>query len=88
MLFPKPQDIVPSDITPEHIWRARRHWLARMGGAAAGLGLSGMGAGHALAAAPAAALSGQPLSATPNPAFGSTDQALIEEKGKGYGHPA
>ncbi len=73
MLIRKPQDIVSSDITPEGIWRARRHWLARMGGTAAGLGLAGVGLGRALAAAPAAEPAGQALAAAPNPRFGTTE---------------
>jgi len=73
MLIRKPQDLFSSDITPEHIWRARRHWLARMGGTATGLSLAGAGVGRALAAAPAAEPTGQALAAAPNPRFGTTE---------------
>ena len=73
MLIRKPQDLFSSDITPEHIWRARRHWLARMGGTATGLSLAGAGVGRALAAAPAAEPTCQALAAAPNPRFGTTE---------------
>ncbi len=61
MLIRKPADIVPSDITPEAVWRERRAWLARAGAGLALLGTAGWslparargGAGD-LAALPAA----------------------------------
>lgn len=60
MLIRKPDDIVPSDMTAETVWRARREWILRAGVTAAGLGLPGWAARGAFAQdAEADALAGQ-----------------------------
>lgn len=60
MLIRKPDDIVPSDITTEAVWRSRRDLILRAGVAAAGLGLPGWAARSAFAqGAGAGALAGQ-----------------------------
>jgi len=60
MLIRKPDDIVPSDITTEVVWRSRRDLILRAGVAAAGLGLPGWAARSAFAqGAGAGALAGQ-----------------------------
>ncbi|WP_116520189.1 protein-methionine-sulfoxide reductase catalytic subunit MsrP [Achromobacter insuavis] len=58
MLIRKPDDIVPSDITTEAVWRSRRDLILRAGVAAAGLGLPGWAARSAFAQG-AGALAGQ-----------------------------
>lgn len=64
MLIRKPDDIVPSDITTEAVWRSRRDLILRAGVAAAGLGLPGWATRSALAqGAGAGALAGQPNAA-------------------------
>lgn len=60
MLIRKPDDIVPSDITTEAVWRSRRDLILRAGVAAVGLGLPGWAARSAFAqGAGAGALAGQ-----------------------------
>lgn len=60
MLIRKPDDIVPSDITTEAVWRSRRDLILRAGVAAAGLGLPCWAARSAFAqGAGAGALAGQ-----------------------------
>lgn len=60
MLIRKPDDIVPSDITTEAVWRSRRDLILRAGVAAAGLGLPGWAARSAFAqGAGAGVLAGQ-----------------------------
>lgn len=49
MLIRKPDDIIPSDITSEAVWRSRRDLILRAGVAAAGLGLPGWAARGAFA---------------------------------------
>ncbi|MDQ8031858.1 MAG: protein-methionine-sulfoxide reductase catalytic subunit MsrP [Bordetella sp.] len=39
MYVRKPGDVLPSEITPETVWRARREWMLRTGAAAAALSL-------------------------------------------------
>lgn len=64
MLIRKPDDIVPSDITTEAVWRSRRDLILRAGVAAAGLGLPGWATRSAFAqGAGAGALAGQPNAA-------------------------
>ncbi len=64
MLIRRPDDIVPSDITTEAVWRSRRDLILRAGVAAAGLGLSGWAARSAFAqGAAAGGLAGQPNAA-------------------------
>ncbi|MFC4274984.1 protein-methionine-sulfoxide reductase catalytic subunit MsrP [Achromobacter aloeverae] len=41
MLIRKPSDILPSEITPERVWHARRAWLGRAGAGLAALGAAG-----------------------------------------------
>lgn len=62
MLIRKPDDIVPSDITTEAVWRSRRDLILRAGVAAAGLGLPGWAARSAFAQG-AGVLAGQPNAA-------------------------
>ena len=62
MLIRKPDDILPSDITPETVWRSRRELILRAGVAAAGLGLPGWATRSAFAQ-DAGALPGQPNAA-------------------------
>ena len=64
MLIRKPDDIIPSDITSEAVWRSRRDLILRAGVAAAGLGLPGWAARGAFAqGAAAGTLAGQPNAA-------------------------
>lgn len=70
MLIRKPDDIVPSDITTEAVWRSRRDLILRAGVAAAGLGLPGWATRSAFAqGAGAGALAG-----LPNAAFSVMDK--------------
>jgi len=60
MLIRKPDDIIPSEITSEAVWRSRRDLILRAGVAAAGLGLPGWAARSAFAQGTAGgALAGQ-----------------------------
>ncbi|OWT77511.1 MULTISPECIES: protein-methionine-sulfoxide reductase catalytic subunit MsrP [unclassified Achromobacter] len=69
MLIRKPSDILPSEITPEPIWRERRAWLGKAGAGLAALGTAGL-------AAPARAQAdGLPaLSATPDSQYTVMDK--------------
>lgn len=70
MLIRKPDDIVPSDITTEAVWRSRRDLILRAGVVAAGLGLPGWATRSAFAqGAGAGALAG-----LPNAAFSVMDK--------------
>ncbi|CUI34757.1 Sulfoxide reductase catalytic subunit yedY precursor [Achromobacter xylosoxidans] len=60
MLIRKPDDIVPSEITTEAVWRSRRDLILRAGVTAAGLGLPGWATRSAFAqGAGAGVLAGQ-----------------------------
>ncbi|MCM2569529.1 protein-methionine-sulfoxide reductase catalytic subunit MsrP [Achromobacter xylosoxidans] len=64
MLIRKPDDIVPSEITTEAVWRSRRDLILRAGVTAAGLGLPGWATRSAFAqGAGAGVLAGQPNAA-------------------------
>ncbi|MCJ9710864.1 protein-methionine-sulfoxide reductase catalytic subunit MsrP, partial [Bordetella hinzii] len=41
MLIRKSSPILPSEITPEVVWRSRREWMVRSAAAAAALGMAG-----------------------------------------------
>lgn len=70
MLIRKPSDVLPSEITPEPIWRARRAWIARAGATAAAVGLAGWSAPQARAQG-----AGLPsLPGTPNTQFAVMDK--------------
>ncbi|MFY3138602.1 protein-methionine-sulfoxide reductase catalytic subunit MsrP [Achromobacter xylosoxidans] len=70
MLIRKPDDIVPSDITTEAVWRSRRDLILRAGVAAAGLGLPGWATRSAFAQGAAA----DALAGPPNAAFSVMDK--------------
>jgi sulfoxide reductase catalytic subunit YedY len=64
VLIKKPGDVLPSEITSEAVWRARREWMLRMGAAAVGVG--GLSGRQAFAAD---GPTGEVLQASPNPQF-------------------
>jgi sulfoxide reductase catalytic subunit YedY len=70
MLIRKPSDVLPSEITPEQVWRSRRAWMLRAAAGTAALGMAGWGGRAAHAAAPALA----PLAGTPNGQFAIMDK--------------
>ncbi len=65
MLIRKPDAILPSEITPERVWRARRDLILGAGAAAAGLSLSGWTSRARAANAPAGELGALPGQASP-----------------------
>ena len=75
MFLRKPQDVLPSEITPERVWHQRRAWMARAGGTAAALALTGLAAGRAVAKPAAQGLDDlAPLPGTANPRFAVMDK--------------
>jgi sulfoxide reductase catalytic subunit YedY len=66
VLIKKPGDVLPSEITSEAVWRARREWMLRMGAGAAAVGVGGLSGRQAFAAD---GPTGEVLQASPNPQF-------------------
>ena len=66
MLIKKPGDVLPSEITSEAVWHARREWMLRMGAGAAAVGVGGLSGRQAFAAD---GPTGEVLQASPNPQF-------------------
>ncbi|QII86178.1 protein-methionine-sulfoxide reductase catalytic subunit MsrP [Bordetella hinzii] len=67
MLIRKSSPILPSEITPEAVWRSRREWMVRSAAAAAALGMAGWAQRRAWA--DEGALPGKPV-----PQFGVADK--------------
>lgn len=72
MLIRKSDNIIPSDITTEVVWRSRRDLILRAGMAAAGLGLQGWAARSAFAQGAGAGTG--TLAGQPNAAFSVMDK--------------
>ncbi|GAA4337055.1 protein-methionine-sulfoxide reductase catalytic subunit MsrP [Pigmentiphaga soli] len=66
MLIRKPSDVLPSDITPEAVYRDRRRLMLQAGLAASALGMSGWAGRRAFAAEAAPRTTGVKLAATRN----------------------
>ncbi|ARP91337.1 mononuclear molybdenum enzyme YedY [Bordetella genomosp. 9] len=76
MLIRKPSDVLPSEITPEPVWRARRDWIAR---AAAGAAALSMPAWAARAATGPQGGELAPLPGTPDRQFAIMDKPTSYE---------
>ncbi|HEY0296011.1 MAG TPA: protein-methionine-sulfoxide reductase catalytic subunit MsrP [Bordetella sp.] len=73
MLIQRSSDILPSEITDEAVWQARRQWLKQSIRGAAALGL-GTGLGYSAGAQAAAAPDDAPLPGTPSPQYALMDK--------------
>jgi len=79
MLIRKPSDVLPSEITPESVWRRRRRLLAGAGAAAAGLAAQGWPARAARAAGADGAEGAGAFSARRNPDYVLMDEPTPED---------